>query len=116
MRGSGTEKNSPGPGLTGAHRARTLTNALTLAIDTVAAAQIKISGGVGDGRAGELGGGTVPAKLDGHGWSPAGHRRAGTAPRGLEALKIARTVLTDRTTEDQPKEVTTDLIAGATNA
>ena len=35
---------------------------------------------------------------------------------GLEALKNARAVLTDRTTDDQPEEVTTDLIAGAINA
>jgi putative transposase len=35
---------------------------------------------------------------------------------GLEALKNARAVLTARTTEDQPKEVKTDLIAGAITA
>ena len=35
---------------------------------------------------------------------------------GLEALKNARAVLTARTTDDQPEEVTTDLIAGAINA
>ena len=35
---------------------------------------------------------------------------------GLDALKNARAVLTDRTTDDQPEEVTTDLIAGAINA
>ena len=35
---------------------------------------------------------------------------------GLEALKIARTVLTDRESDDQPEEVSTSLIAGAINA
>ena len=35
---------------------------------------------------------------------------------GLEALTNARAVLTARTTDDQPEEVTTDLIAGAINA
>ena len=35
---------------------------------------------------------------------------------GLEALKNARAVLTDHTTDDQPEEVPADLIAGAINA
>ncbi|MEO8501112.1 MAG: transposase, partial [Vicinamibacteria bacterium] len=35
---------------------------------------------------------------------------------GLEALNNARAVLTARATKDQPKEVPTDLIAGAINA
>ena len=35
---------------------------------------------------------------------------------GLDALKNARAVLTARTTDDQPEEVTTDLIAGAITA
>ena len=35
---------------------------------------------------------------------------------GLEALKNARAVLTARTTEEQPQEVPTDLIAGVINA
>jgi putative transposase len=35
---------------------------------------------------------------------------------GLDALKNARAVLTDRTTDDQPEEVNTDLIAGAITA
>ena len=34
----------------------------------------------------------------------------------LDALKNAREVLTTRTPEDQPQEVSTDLIAGAINA